>query len=79
MNHGFFLRMIFEQLEEAIARLLCADWLDEHAAGGGLIRVRHRLTLPIRRNLLIAFFREVFVNSGRGLPRSPWKWPGAGT
>jgi uncharacterized protein (TIGR02996 family) len=46
-EHEAFLGMIFKRPEDVTARLVYADWLDEHDhPGGELIRLRHQLALP---------------------------------
>ena len=81
-KHEAFLRMIFERPDDATARLIYADWLDEHDhPGGELIRVRHRLSgagaSSSERGALHSRERELVAACDQGwlesLERADWK------
>ncbi|MDY3554395.1 TIGR02996 domain-containing protein [Gemmata sp. JC717] len=77
-----FLQAIFKRPEDVTARLVYADWLDEHDhPGGELIRLRQQLVRPdlpgTKRSTLAAREREVLAKCDRDwlvqLERADWK------
>src|SRR5262245_57119448 len=77
-----FLTAIFKRPEDGTARLVYADWLDEHDhPGGELIRVRQQLALPglpeTKRTTLAARERKLLAKCDRDwlvqLERADWK------
>ncbi|HEY1186920.1 MAG TPA: TIGR02996 domain-containing protein [Gemmata sp.] len=81
-EHEAFLRVIFKRPEDMTARLVYADWLDEHDhPGGELIRVRQQLALTdlpkTKRAALTARERKVLAKCDRDwfvqLERADWK------
>ena len=81
-DHEAFLQAIFKYPEDTTARLVYADWLDEHDhPGGELIRVRHELSTPnlskAKRTSLISRERKLVAGCDQDwlecLERSDWK------